>query len=41
MEGGEAFPGGDGVAVDLELGGDVEGCVACDEETGGAELVGG
>jgi hypothetical protein len=37
----EAFPVGEGVAVDVEGGGDGVGGVASDEEAGGAELVGG
>jgi len=41
LEEGEAFPGGEGVAVDGEGGGDVGGGLAGDEESGGAELVGG
>jgi hypothetical protein len=41
LEEGEAFPVGEGVAVDVEGGGDGVGGVAGDEEAGGAELVGG
>jgi hypothetical protein len=41
LEEGEAFPGGEGVAVDVEGGGDGGGGVAGEEEAGGAELVGG
>jgi len=41
LEEGEAFPGGEGVAVDVEGGGDGGGGVAGEEEVGGAELVGG
>jgi hypothetical protein len=41
LEEGEAFPIGEGVAVDVEGLGDGGGGVAGDEESGGAELVGG